>query len=95
MTLYELWQRDPKAALERAFAESKDELFCWTCEYGTDCQTYGSYKWVRRASLEGRTYLIEMVDYAIGILWLDVMYDHRLHKVVPLEEAPSFWVRAP
>ena len=90
MTLYELWQADPRAALDRAFRESKrwdGKLFCWTCEYGPDGQMYGSFKYVPRASLAGRTYLIEMVDYAIGILWLDVLFDHRLRKVVPLEEA--------
>ena len=44
MTLYELWQADPRAALDRAFRESKrwdGKLFCWTCEYGTDGQMYG------------------------------------------------------
>lgn len=87
------FRRDPKQALLDWFEEqaARDPnrssqgsalLHCRTI--GFDSQPYTSYHVVTRDELRTRSYSIEWASDAPGLIWLDVAYDSRLQKTVPL-----------
>ena len=80
MTPYELWQKDPQAALEDAIQRhsklswNPDSIFCWASYSGKDGVRYGSFKILTRKDLEGRKYDIEFWDGAVSLFFTDVWF---------------------
>jgi len=81
--------------LEQAFelAETRNwmvsevpSLFLYTGLRGLDNGIYGHYSWITRRSLENRVYKLENVNGYIGIFFLDVVYDPRTFKEVPVSK---------
>lgn len=88
--LSEVFTRSPEEALERVLADADERApyrvgaLLWTSTLGSDGIRYGSYKYVTRKKLEGRTYQLEFVDYNVGILFTDMLYNAQTHKNEPL-----------
>lgn len=95
---YELWKRDPVAALKAEYAEWEREhkwlrigpmLSCsYQCcpllAYRSLVKTrYGGYKNVPREHLEGRTYDIEFWDGKVALFFTDVWYNPRTYTTFP------------
>jgi hypothetical protein len=88
MDLYELYKKDPQTALdfvlergEQSFKGAAHLLVSYPTK-GSAEQRAGSYKFITRKMLEGRTYEIEYVDDWIGLIFTDAEYDPQLYKVV-------------
>lgn len=84
-TLYDVYKKDPKAALDFMFKEADKcflfmgAIFVWTDVEGWKTKTrYGSYKHITRKMLEGREYEIEWCDGRPSIFFTDAVYvsDH-------------------
>lgn len=87
-TMYEIFKRSPKEALEAEFARREKRcpwepgcIFVWQSRAGHDTATrYGSYRTITRAELERRQYEIEFWDGQVSIFWLDEVHNTRTHK---------------
>lgn len=89
---YELYLKDPKAALEAAFEEankdrvwSQGKVFLWSGGASRDGTRYGRYNYITKEMLEGRQYDIEFWDGQVTIFWTDVWYNPRTYKYEPKE----------
>lgn len=85
--LSELYAEDPKLALEHVLSRDKElgYVTLWQSQLSASGTVrYGSYKKISRKMLEGRTFEIELWDNDVYIFWTDVVYDEKLHKVVPI-----------
>lgn len=95
-TLYQIFQQDPKEALEEQFRRERarlsylpeDVIFCWTSVLGIHGEhRYGVYRNVTRKELEGRQYDIEYWDGRISIFFTDVVHDPKTYKNIAKEMA--------
>lgn len=86
-SLYRRFEHEPEKALETLFAESyyKSDPVAFVWQGGEDKAgvRYGSFKYVSKSSLLGRTYSVEWADYAPSIFYTDVWYDPKTSKYVP------------
>lgn len=91
LTTGHLFYIDPKLALDRVFEEGEarrfaNVAFMWVSHLGTDLKTrYGRYRDVQKSELEGRTYQIEYLDYAISIFFTDVLFDSATRTYIKKE----------
>lgn len=94
-TLYQIYKRDPLAALDEAFRREEARhgscwnkcIFVWQSLLGVDGKvTYGSYKNISRKDLEGRKFRVEFWDHNVSIYWLDVLHDPRTYQRIPIGE---------
>lgn len=77
------------AKLERKFAESKEKrwasrrnAFVWTSTMGIDGVRYGSFKTVYEDELAKRDYVLESVDWDVGVFYADALFDPRTNTHV-------------
>lgn len=91
ISLVELYRKDPQLALQHMFDKRthrmlglpgttpkyRENAHMWSSTMGIDGTRYGSYKYVYKDELQTRKYIIELVDYSIGIFYTDVLYDPR------------------
>lgn len=86
-TIYQLFKKDPQLALEESISRHVARapyqgrgIFCWQSRMGTDGARYGSYRFVSEKEIQERKPKLTIVDYAVGLLWLDETYDHINHR---------------
>jgi hypothetical protein len=81
MKLSDVYEYDPWTALQHVLTEAKNRgalqgALLWAGFMGVDGRTrYGRYRYVQAKDLIGRTYVIEFLDYMVGIRWLDALHD--------------------
>ena len=88
MRISELYAIDPKLALDHVLDKAERYAYhrsahLWRSWMGTDGVRYGSFNAVNRKMLEGRQYIIELVDYTVGIHFTDELHDPKTYKKVP------------
>lgn len=67
--------------LENMFLGSFNRrIFIWTSSRSKDGVTYGSYKYLTKADLEGRTYELSEMD-GLSIQFTDCEYNPKTYKV--------------
>lgn len=84
--LSDVYARSKVEALDRAFNDAGKRWakpLLWCSALGTDGVTYGLYKHISREDLEGREFEIVFWDYAVGLMFTDVLYDPRTRTHVP------------
>lgn len=86
MSVWELFCRNPEEALEFVLQRAENSytkaahILVLHQQKGSSSRG-GSYKFITRQMLEGRTYEIEYIDDWVAIYFTDAVYDPVHHKV--------------